>query len=111
MVFWHFLRDPPASAFLVCDQRGVPPSLATPNFWFMLRLFWNQMWWFMPVIPALGRRKPENHEFEDDVGYIVNSRPVRDKSMRSCLKKKERKLLMGVSEACRDCALFGYSSD
>jgi hypothetical protein len=31
----------------------------------------------MPVIPALGRLKQENHEFEATLGYIV----------RSCFKK------------------------
>jgi hypothetical protein len=36
-------------------------------------------WQCMPVIPAFGRLKQEDHEFEVILGYVV----------RSCLKKKK----------------------
>jgi hypothetical protein len=41
----------------------------------------SQTWWHMPIIPALGRLKQEDHKFEASLGYIV----------RSCLKKKKNK--------------------
>jgi hypothetical protein len=37
--------------------------------------------WYTPIIPALKRLKQENHEFKDNIGYIV----------RHCLKKKKGK--------------------
>jgi hypothetical protein len=36
------------------------------------------VWWHISVIPAFGRLKQEDHEFEDSLGYIV----------RTCLLKK-----------------------
>jgi hypothetical protein len=41
----------------------------------------SMAWWFTPVIPALGRLRQEDHEFEANLGSIA----------RSHLKKKERK--------------------
>jgi hypothetical protein len=32
------------------------------------------VWWYMPVIPALGKLSQEDHEFEDSLSYIVNFR-------------------------------------
>jgi hypothetical protein len=40
----------------------------------------------MPVIPAIGRLRQEDHQFI--VGYIVSWRPL-DYLMRSCLKTKK----------------------
>jgi hypothetical protein len=41
----------------------------------------------MPVIPAIGRLRQEDHQFI--VGYIVSWRPL-DYLMRSCLKTKKK---------------------
>jgi hypothetical protein len=30
-----------------------------------------QVWWYIPVIPALGRLAKEDHEFEASLGYIA----------------------------------------
>jgi hypothetical protein len=34
----------------------------------------SKEWWHTPVIPALGRLRQENHEFEASLGYIPSSR-------------------------------------
>jgi hypothetical protein len=39
------------------------------------------VWWYMPVIPALGRCKQEDCEFEASLGCIA----------RHCLKKRKKK--------------------
>jgi hypothetical protein len=39
------------------------------------------VWWCMPIIPALGRRKQEDQEFKSSLGYIA----------RLSFKKKERR--------------------
>jgi hypothetical protein len=36
--------------------------------------------WYIPVIPALGRQRQDDHKFEDSLGYIE----------RLCLKKQKR---------------------
>jgi hypothetical protein len=43
----------------------------------------QQRWWLSSIIPALGRLKQEDHEFEASLNYIV----------RPCFKtkRKERK--------------------
>jgi hypothetical protein len=33
-------------------------------------------WWFLPIIPALGRQKQEDWKFDGGLGYIVSSSPV-----------------------------------
>jgi hypothetical protein len=38
------------------------------------------MWYCVPVIPALGRLKQKNHEFETSLGYIASY----------CLKPKRK---------------------
>jgi hypothetical protein len=43
----------------------------------------SQAWWYIPVIPALGRLRQEYHEFETSLGYRV----------RSCLKKRKHQPL------------------
>jgi hypothetical protein len=43
----------------------------------LLSTLGKQVWWYMPVIPTLGRMKQGNLEFKARLGYIV----------RSCLKK------------------------
>jgi hypothetical protein len=44
----------------------------------LLRPSTSQVWWGMPVIPALGKWRQENHKLKPSVGYIV----------RPCLQKK-----------------------
>lgn len=44
------------------------------------------MRWHVPIIPALGRWKSKDHDFETGLDYIVISRPVWA-AMRMCLKK------------------------
>jgi hypothetical protein len=41
------------------------------------------VWWYTPVIPALGRIRQENHEFEGSLVYTV----------RPCLKKTTKRTL------------------
>jgi hypothetical protein len=43
-----------------------------------------QAWWFMPIIPAFGRLRQENLDFETSLGYIVET--VSQK------KKKKKKI-------------------
>jgi hypothetical protein len=31
-------------------------------------------WWFMPIIPAVGRLRQEDHEFQASLGVIARSR-------------------------------------
>jgi hypothetical protein len=32
---------------------------------------YNQVWWYLPVIPALGRLRQEDLQFETSLGYVV----------------------------------------
>jgi hypothetical protein len=32
----------------------------------------HQVWWYMAVVPALGRPSEENHEFEASLGYTAD---------------------------------------
>lgn len=41
-----------------------------------MRELWSKMWWHAPVIPALGRLKLENQEFEANMGNIRSYRLV-----------------------------------
>jgi hypothetical protein len=34
----------------------------------------GRAWWYTPVIPALGRKRQENHKFKASLGNIVKSR-------------------------------------
>jgi hypothetical protein len=34
------------------------------------------VWWYTPVILALGRQRQEDTEFQDSLGYKVSSRPA-----------------------------------
>jgi hypothetical protein len=45
------------------------------------------VWWYIPVIPALGRLRKEDEEFESSLGYIV--RPA-------LAKERKRKLEVGL---------------
>jgi hypothetical protein len=45
-----------------------------------------------PVIPALGRVKQEDHNFEASLGYIVSSRPAWTVRPPISKKKKEKKV-------------------
>jgi hypothetical protein len=40
--------------------------------------FLSERWWFMPIIPALGRLRKEDRKFEVSLGYLA----------RPCLKKE-----------------------
>lgn len=31
-------------------------------------------WWFIPVTPALGRRRHEDHDFKDSLNYKISLR-------------------------------------
>jgi hypothetical protein len=45
----------------------------------------GQVWWFMPIIPALCRPKQKVHQFMASLGYIT----------RSCPKRKEQNKTIG----------------
>jgi hypothetical protein len=49
------------------------------------RQLWIRAWWYMPVIPALGRLTKEDHKFQGTLGYIA--RPYLKK-----WKEKKRQL-------------------
>jgi hypothetical protein len=36
----------------------------------------NQAWWFMLIIPALGRLWQEDRKFKASLGYMESSRPT-----------------------------------
>lgn len=38
---------------------------------FLIRSIFCQVWWFMPVIPELGRPRQEDYEFKASLGYMV----------------------------------------
>jgi hypothetical protein len=42
------------------------------------------VWWFIPVIPALGRQRQEKHEFKDNLGYEILSQ----KKQKELLKNR-----------------------
>lgn len=49
------------------------------------------MWWYMTIIPALGRYKLDvQHKFEENLGYVVSSRQSW-LHRETLLKKKRRK--------------------
>jgi predicted glycosyl hydrolase (DUF1957 family) len=46
---------------------------------FLKKFFLSWAWWYIPVIPALGRLRQEDHQFEVNLGFTV----------RPCLKNKQ----------------------
>jgi hypothetical protein len=52
-------------------------------------------WWCTPLIPALGRQRQEDHEFEASLVYRVSSRTARA-TQRNPVSKKKQKTRPGV---------------
>jgi hypothetical protein len=47
------------------------------NEWIIIKVHTrSQAWWYMPVIPALGRLRQKDCELEDNLGRIASSRPA-----------------------------------
>jgi hypothetical protein len=51
----------------------------------------RQVLWYRPVIPALGRKRQEDHEFQASLGYTVRSCVKNSKSRRRRRKRKRKK--------------------
>jgi hypothetical protein len=64
-----------------------------------------QAWWLMPVIPALGRLRQEDHEFKASLGYLEILR-------ETLSQKKKKKSVFLLKKAGKFSLLLGkYHSD
>lgn len=78
--------------------------------------FWRPIWWYMPEIPALGRRRQEGHEFKASLGYR-HLLKMEQKRMDRMGKRGEREGLAvanGIYKASQDrywLSLWDLESD
>jgi hypothetical protein len=55
---------------------------------------WSRAWWCTPLIPALGRQRQADFEFEASLVYKVSSRTAR--AVQKIKKKKEKEIGHGL---------------
>lgn len=51
----------------------------------------SQSWWYTPIVSSHRRLRWEDHEFRDNLGCIVSSKPSWDNFLRSCFKTNKWK--------------------
>jgi hypothetical protein len=64
-------------------------------------LIFSWAWWCISVIPALGRQKQENFEFQASLGYIGDSVSKRKKKK----ERKKKKLLLIFEQGAVLCCV------
>jgi hypothetical protein len=69
----------------------------------------SQAWWYTCVIPAFGRLKQDDHEFKDNLGYLMSFRPSCGLCYmgKPCLKQNKTKRIpsvKGILVACDVCS-------